>query len=530
MNNLLKLTKINLLTFFSFYKIKNSKNFKELKKSITMLILILGGIGVFAYYLYDIANNMMKGFVALNIPYLLPVVFFVFTSTLILFTNIYKINGTLYSFKDYDLLMSLPIKTTTIISSKLITLYFSNMFYVLILMVPAFIVYLKSVTVNFAFCLLYIFTMFIIPLIPIIISTIIGSIFTGISSKFRFKNIFNTIFMLLFFIGTMYLSFSIQKTTTIDMVNFGKSLIKVFNNIYPLTKYYVDIIKNNNLISLLVFIIVPIALFIIFDVIINKFYQKINNNLHKITTSSNYKLKKAKTTSPLISLYKKELKRYLSSFNYILNTAIGAILLTIAVIGLVIFGGEKIDAFLGLEGMSEMIIKFTPIVLASFCALNCSTHSSISLEGKNLWIIKSLPVNPMIIFFSKIMVNLTILIPTIIINSIILAFYLKTSFLTFILMLLTPLMYSIFISIIGLILDLNFPIFDWKSEIKVIKQSLSSFLTVLIGILLAIIPLNIETNLNSALFTFIVTIIVLMLNIIGYIYLNTIGTKKFSKL
>lgn len=522
MSNLLKLTKINLLALFNIKK--------NNKKSIGKIFLLLFGFLFFGYYIYDMVAQMIPGYISLNIPYIIIVQYFAITSSAILFTNIFKINGTLFHFRDYDLLMSLPIKKGIVILSKLVIIYITNLLMVLIFMIPTYIVYISNVSTNIIFHILYFITLFIIPLVPIIISTIIGTIITSISSRFKKKNLMNMILSICLVFGIFYLSYGLENSNPTDLANIGKSMVNVFNQMYPLTNLYTDIITKSNITSLILFILIPTVLFYLFIVIINKFFNKINNNLSRTVTKNKYKLTKSRVSKPIISLYKKELKRYFSSANYVLNTAIGPIMLTIAVFALMFTGTDKVDALIGIEGLAKTFINQGPLVLGAFCAVTCTTASSISLEGKNLWIIKSLPIEPIKIFISKIMVNLTILIPTIIINATILSIYLKVSFSSYLLMIITPITYSLFISQLGILINVYFPIFDWKNEIRVIKQSMATILTLFISFIIALMPFNLNNNLNNNLYILLITFSMVLLNIILYILLNTICTKKFKKL
>ena len=56
---------------------------------------------------------------------------------------------------------------------------------------------------------------------------------------------------------------------------------------------------------------------------------------------------------------------------------------------------------------------FVPIFITFCIATSCTTMASISMEGKNIWIVKSIPVSVITVFASKILVNLTILSPVI---------------------------------------------------------------------------------------------------------------------
>lgn len=518
--------KINLLTFLDLYKIKNAKTKEEKRKAIRRVSFILFGLLLMSWSVYYYLETSMEGYMQLNIPYILLAQVFAMVSAFTLMTGFYKVNGILFGFKDYNLLLSLPIKKNKIILSKIFMLYMSNIIYTLLFMTPAYILYITNIKVNLEFNILYFITLFIIPILPIVISTIIGSIIVIISNRFKLKKLMNLVLTILFMTIITYGSYKLDNAQAIDLANIGKSMVNIFNKIYPLTGLYIDIIKESNIKSLILFIMIPIIVLYIFIKIIEKYFIKINNAITMERTKSNFKMKQLKTNNTLISLYKKELKKYFSSINYILNTSMGSILLTISMIIFVFFGKDKIDDFLGIEGLSTMFVQYGPIMLASFCLLNCTTHPSISLEGKSNWIMKSLPINPMMIFISKIMVNLTILLPTIFINATILSIYLKVSLGTYLLTLLLPILYSIFISILGIILNCFFINYEFKNETQIIKQSPQSFIIIIIALVLILVPINLKIDLNKYMTQII--LIATTLDVLLIIFMKRISTKQFK--
>ena len=183
------LIKINLLTFLDFYKIRNAKNKQELLKSLRGFIFIILGLGVLSFTIFTYLKQTMEAYIALKIPYIILAQVFALVSSFTLFTGIYKVNRVLFGFKDYDLLMSLPIKKNKVILSKIIILYISNLIYTLLFMLPAYILYITNINVDLAFHLLFFITLLIIPILPIVISTIVGSIIVIISSKFKVKKL-----------------------------------------------------------------------------------------------------------------------------------------------------------------------------------------------------------------------------------------------------------------------------------------------------------------------------------------------------
>ena len=53
--------------------------------------------------------------------------------------------------------------------------------------------------------------------------------------------------------------------------------------------------------------------------------------------------------------------------------------------------------------------------IAFFIAIGCTTAASVSLEGKNLWIVRSLPVDTRLVLKAKLNVAMTLYIPTVLI-------------------------------------------------------------------------------------------------------------------
>lgn len=103
-----------------------------------------------------------------------------------------------------------------------------------------------------------------------------------------------------------YITSNTNSINSLDYANFGKNIINMWNNIYPLTNTYLKIISNNDLISLLIYTLLPILIFIIFTKILTKYYVSINSKLKTERKNANYKLGKLKESNQLFALYKKK--------------------------------------------------------------------------------------------------------------------------------------------------------------------------------------------------------------------------------
>jgi len=531
-NNIMLLLKIQILYLFGINKaIKTNDKKEKLKLWSLIIVFVFSGImllGVSFMYSY----NMSTAFEMFGMMELLPVIMMVATCLTTIFTTIYKSSGILFGFRDYDLLMALPVKTSDIIGSRIIMINIINIFFTLIIMIPAGIVYSIKTSPEFSFYVFYIITLCFIPLVPIILASIVGYIISFVSSKFKHTNLVNLILSMALIIGIMAMSYY-SNSNEFDLINIKSIVMTKLKLYYPLATFYHDAVINYNIVSFFLFITISTGIFIFFVLIIAYKFKSINSSLSSSNIDSNYKMIELKKSPQFIALYKKEMKRYFSSTIYVLNTAFGVVFMTFISIGILVFGIDKMGSLLEIPNLNDMINKFAPIVLSIFTVSSCTSCCSISLEGKNVWLPKTLPINVLKIFLSKIAVNLTVLIPPIIINSILLSSVLRFNIVETFFMLIVPINYAFFISISGLAINLNLPNLQWISEVTVIKQSASVLVTMIFGLLSIAIPIVLILKLpeiNAYLIIICTTFIIALINLILYKYLSTVGVKKFNKL
>ena len=104
--------------------------------------------------------------------------------------SFFATGNVLYAYKDYDLLSSMPVRTSDIVLSKLLFIYVSDLAFSIIIMVPSLIVYaniggeLGAVTIIALFLIL-LFT----PLLMMALSVLVGMLTSVVSSLFRKKNL-----------------------------------------------------------------------------------------------------------------------------------------------------------------------------------------------------------------------------------------------------------------------------------------------------------------------------------------------------
>ena len=188
--------------------------------------------------------------------------------------------------------------------------------------------------------------------------------------------------------------------------------------------------------------------------------------------------------------------------------------------------------------MSEDVTGFFAVLLAAcMCAVIAMIDiaaPSVSLEGKTLWQLQSLPVDPWQPLLAKLRIQwILTLIPTLI-CSILAIFAFSFTVPERILILLLPLAYGIFSGMAGLSLGLKFPNLSWTNETAPIKQSASVTIALFGGWGYAIIVGGLYCLLYSFLSAAVYLVLVLALTIILsallYAWLRKRGTKIFASL
>ena len=115
------------------------------------------------------------------------------------------------------------------------------------------------------------------------------------------------------------------------------------------------------------------------------------------------------------------------------------------------------------------------------------TASALSMEGKNWWIVKSLPVDGEGILNAKILFDLCVWAPFYAVAEIALLFTFKTTVAGRVILLLVPAAYIVFSAVWGMFCNVHFPKFHWENATEAVKQSAAAGLGIL-GAFAAIIP------------------------------------------
>lgn len=453
-------------------------------------------------------------------------------SIIIVLTVMYLVKGVVVGFPDYEMQMSLPIDNKIIIISRIFILYLYSLVITTFIFVPGVVVYGLNTNATILYYLLSFTILFFIPMIPMIIGIIIGLLIQIPLAKVKNGNMIAVVINFICVISIVMIIIS-SKNFSLEMLKSLEVLVIKIFNVYPVMYLMINASCKYNILSLIIFITISIAIIALFTYILSKSFKSLNTFLLTSKSNGSYKIGELESSSVFVTLFKKELKKYFSSTLYVFNTSFGVIAMLVMGIATIVMGEEKIINLIGSSSMLDMIKGGAPFILPAFVVLTAISCSAISMEGKNFWISRTIPIEPTTIFNSIIALNLAITAPIAFISSILISIGLKLSLTMSILTIVVALIYCFFTSIFGVVINLKFPNINWKSETEVIKQGMSTLISALGGLLAVAVPGTIvifNKGINANLLVAIIAVILAIVTMVLYRSLKKSGAKSFYKI
>lgn len=489
LKTLVKVQFLSLLSSFlnrkassSSQKSGKSKTFQVVIISILMLYLI----GMFFFMMLGYNISVCKALVENGYTWFYFSLPFVLGCGVSVFYGMFSAKNQLFEAKDNEMLLAMPIEPKNILISRLIIMAAPDILIDTAMLGVAGIVYIFFYGIEPVGAVIFVLLALVTPLFSMAISCLFGWLLSVVSSWFKNKQLISTMLSVTFIIVYLYFYFSFigfmsdKEITTADLIM--SKLIPMIEGIeqyLPIVKCIGLSVSEPNILYAALIITVSVASFVIAMTVISKQFIKI------VTTKRGgaknvYRAKEVKANSQSKALFIRDLKRLGGSSIYLINSCIGALMLVAAPI---VIGFSGVDALLLNDELGAFIPLFPTIAIFGMCLLSSMitvTASSVSLEGKYIWIIKSLPVKTEDILLSKVKVHLTVALPASLITSVLLMPTIRPNIVNGIFMVVTPLVFNICCALFGLVANLRFPNLSWINEAQPVKQSMSTFIAMFV--------------------------------------------------
>lgn len=469
--------------------------------------IVGGAIGMGILYLMLVAYCIVQaiGFGYFGLTDSIPGMCAMVICLLSFLLTMFKTNGYLFNFKEYDMLMSLPFSPKDIAGCKFLYMYVKGLPWQMSVSFSTMIVYGIYAEAPVYVYPIWIVLSLIMPIIPMLLASFLGFVITKISAGFKHKIVIQTILVFMVVVSGIFLRFFIENTVreekTEEVVQKVSSITGSVSKIYPPIDWFSNAVKEVNISDILLIIGVSILLFEIVFIPVGRSYRKINSAL-KSHAASKKKVKiSCKRRSVLNTLVFKEFKRMTGSTVYMTNAPIGELLCLVSGIAVLFFDIRELltDMIKDAPITVETLYLLIPFIIYFFAGMVATTAFTMSLEGKNYWIVQSLPIEKAVLYRSKMLFNMYLTVPVTLFSITTCCISAKVPVISTVLFLILGFTLCAFSTVRGSVCGIKHMRLDWENEIEVIKQGAGTGIYLATNMVFCIIFMGIALALGTVL-------------------------------
>lgn len=504
---------------------------KNKGKSVYSMGLIVGGL---ALLLMGSVGYMFWGycqaFAMIGSAWGFWVIAVIYAAMMCIIGSIFTVKTQIFESRDNELLLSMPIPVKYIFASRMIVLLIVNYALQSVVLLPCLVVYAILCGLSFGGAMCYVGVFMLLPFLMVAVSTAVGWIISEISARVKHKTAVTVVLFLIFFGAYMYFSVTLSSLLGSDGALYDPSGLQ--NTL--VFWWGADAIANGNALSLLWLALSSIIPAVIVLVILNKTFLRLITT-KKSAAKVEYKGNKSKGANVSVALLKKELLRFGTSANYLLNSGIGYVMTVVAAIALAV-SAPDIKPLFEVEGL-EWLFDLVPVAIVAICSLTCSMSSgsapAISLEDRQMWILKTCPIEPRSILMAKLNAFILVSAPFAVVGATVLCIAYGVGAWMSLFVIVTTFACVVLGNYVGLFFGLKFPKFGWQNENAVIKQSAAVTVTML-GMMALSVGFGtlgyFTSKVSPWLAVFAVFAVALIISAIIHVYLVGYGAKEYENL
>jgi len=485
----------------------NSSSKKKKKgKGMIILFIFLGiyFVGLAAFLTVQICNvcdaiNQQQ--VAAILPIFLVFGFAIF-STIISSVNV------LFFAKDNEYILPLPVKVESIVSAKLNNLLFYDYIYTFFIGLVPLVTYGIFFNQGVLFFINALIMMLITPILPTIIITFIMIVIMSFSKKAKSKGIFQIVgllFGLCLGFGISLFFQNMNPERALEFVAQANGLVEQIKNIFFVFKWSVEVLVDNNYLSLLLLLGFNAVIYLIYIFVSRKLYLKgavgaLNSG---VSTKHKFKSESREYSSQGVmkSYILKEFRTLFRKPIYLTQCVLPSVLLPIIMVVATYFSinakstqsgmdVNKLKELMKLEMADKPVFAILTLFVMFSSMFVFVSISAVSRDGENAVFMKYAPLKASTQIIAKAAPDAIFTLFNGIICCILgfALFGVKPQIILYVLVLIIP--YSVCHSLANILIDLHRPKLHWVNELEAVKNNFNTLFTVCFALVacLLIVP------------------------------------------
>ncbi|MBC5584138.1 hypothetical protein H8S61_08015 [Eggerthella sp. NSJ-70] len=502
MKSFVLLLKIQLLGLFGINKTLHADPAKA-KRTLAIAALAVAAVVLFAGVY---SSGVAQALVQIGLPEAIPLVAVLVGAVAGAVAAFLKTNGVLFGFKDYDLVMSLPVSVSSVVLSRIASLYAMSLLFGLLAMVPAFAVYAANAGVTAVGVACMALSVVLAPLLPLAAAIVLAVLIAAVSARFKHANIVVIVLTLAATLAAVFGSFALsgQADDLEAMTALGTALTTQLASAFPPAVWAAAGIVDGDLVQFLAFAAVNLVAAGVVLALIVRLFVPVNTLLMSSRPRGTFSFDGkgavgAKASTPLRALVVKEARLLVATPIYLMNACIGYVLVFVAAVAVAVgtaTGMVSLDALP--PELAPLMGTVLPWGLAFFCSISSTTAASVSLEGSARWLMLTAPVPAATVLGAKAAINLIIGVPFLAVSAVLVAVSLPLDALSIAALFIVPLSACMLATFGGLALDARRPRYDWTTVYEPVKRGMPVFVVVFAGMGFFVVGMAAATLLGSA--------------------------------
>ena len=512
MTGFFALLRLQLLSRYADLKPRNLRAALKERKGRTIgmivgIVLLVVYLGVILFILetkmIDILQKMGMADLLISMAVMLAT-----AGTLIM--SFFFVLSSLYLGRDAGYLAALPLRSRTILTSKLVQVWLSETCIDALLILPACILYGVKTGADAGFYLRMIPVWLLIALLPICVIAFLSSLLIRLSALWKHREILLTVSGIVLLVGYMILMMNLGGITG-DAADGGEMIQEfVMNNtsrissmtrLFPPAAWAANGLLGHDYGMFAVWILISLAAPAVTVWLLGFGYRKLSM-LQTETPTGKAKKRTGKESfaagTQLKACCVRELKTILRVPSYATNILPICFMPLLMVIMICVVGGRSAGG--NSEGFMQLFRELNPAivmgilaaVMAYMAGMNPALSTAVSREGKGHDFLTALPVPARTLVRAKFIVGFSLGMAGIIAATVALMICFRGYELHTLLACILCILFSYVNSAMALMRDIRKPRLDWVTEQEAVKQNYGVLISMLIswGILIALAGLT----------------------------------------
>ena len=449
-------------------------------KTIVYALLMLYAVGVFCWLFGQVFALLAKPLYGAGCGWLYFIYVFIVAFAVMFIFSVFAAKNRLYEAKDNDLLLSMPIPPSVILASRMLLLFAMNVVFGLLIFAPAMYRWYELVPFELGSFVCTVAEFLGLCLFSLSVSALFGWLLSLVSTRMRKKALVETLISFVFLAGYFYVYSQLNKIIA-DLIANNTQIAASVSGVAPL--YWIGAGAAGKLLPFVLGMLVLLVPFAVVYIILSRTFIK-TATTKRGAAKIKYEAKEQKVSSRSSALLGKEAARFFSSSTCIVNNGLGVVMIVVGAVAVLIYG-DRLRQFMNMLTMpTDLAVCLGTVAAAMMAGIVVPTSSSVSLEGKSIWIIQSMPVDPAQVLLSKLKLSLIMFLPPVVFFMLALVLVFGAAAAVAVPALLLSVAIVVVMAEIGLIANVNHPLLNWTSETQAVKNSVSIIISMIIDMVI----------------------------------------------